>query len=53
MSQPAISLQIQNLERQLNVPIFYRDKRKASLTETGQLLKNIVTVFLVYVKKLV
>jgi DNA-binding transcriptional LysR family regulator len=40
VSQPAISLQIQNLERQLNVPIFYRDKRKASLTETGQLLKK-------------
>jgi DNA-binding transcriptional LysR family regulator len=38
ISQPAVSLQIQNLERQLNVPIFYRDKRKAQLTETGQLL---------------
>ena len=34
----AISLQIQNLERQLNTPLFYRDKRKARLTETGQLL---------------
>jgi DNA-binding transcriptional LysR family regulator len=40
VSQPAISLQIQNLEKQLNAPIFYRDKRKASLTETGQLLKK-------------
>ena len=38
VSQPAISLQIQNLERQLNTPLFYRDKRKARLTETGQLL---------------
>jgi len=38
ISQPAVSLQIQNLERQLNVPIFYRDKRRARLTETGQLL---------------
>ena len=38
ISQPAVSLQIQNLERQLNAPIFYRDKRKARLTETGQLL---------------
>jgi|TARA_B100001250_G_scaffold289887_1_gene251676 DNA-binding transcriptional LysR family regulator len=38
ISQPAVSLQIQNLERQLNTPIFYRDKRKARLTETGQLL---------------
>ena len=38
ISQPAVSLQIQNLEKQLNIPIFYRNKRKAQLTETGQLL---------------
>ena len=38
ISHPAVSLQIQNLERQLNTPLFYRDKRKARLTETGQLL---------------
>ena len=38
ISQPAVSLQIQNFERQLNTPLFYRDKRKARLTETGQLL---------------
>jgi|TARA_B110000444_G_scaffold116092_1_gene109347 DNA-binding transcriptional LysR family regulator len=38
ISQPAVSLQVQNLERQLNIPIFYRDKRKALLTEPGQLL---------------
>jgi DNA-binding transcriptional LysR family regulator len=38
ISQPAVSLQIQNLERQLNTPLFYREKRKARLTETGQLL---------------
>jgi len=38
ISQPAVSLQIQNLERQLNTPLFYRDRRKARLTETGQLL---------------
>jgi DNA-binding transcriptional LysR family regulator len=38
ISQPAVSLQIQNLERQLNTPLFYRDKRKARLTETGKLL---------------
>ena len=38
ISQPAVSLQIQNLEKQLNTPLFYRDKRKAKLTETGQLL---------------
>ena len=38
ISQPAVSIQVQNLERQLNTPLFYRDKRKARLTETGQLL---------------
>ncbi len=38
ISQPAVSLQIQNLERQLNTSLFYRDKRKAQLTETGHLL---------------
>ena len=38
ISQPAVSLQVQNLERQLNTPLFYRDKRKARLTETGHLL---------------
>jgi DNA-binding transcriptional LysR family regulator len=38
ISQPAVSLQVQNLEKQLNAPIFYRDKRKAQLTETGKLL---------------
>ena len=38
ISQPAVSLQIQNLERQLNKPLFYRDKRKARLTEAGFLL---------------
>jgi DNA-binding transcriptional LysR family regulator len=40
ISQPAVSLQIPNLEKQLNAPIFYRDKRKAYLTETGELLKK-------------
>ena len=38
ISQPAVSLQVQNLERQLNKPLFYRNKRKARLTETGLLL---------------
>ena len=38
ISQPAVSLQVQNLERQLNMPLFYRNRRKARLTETGQLL---------------
>ena len=38
VSQPAISLQIQNLEKQLNTPIFERSAKKASLTEGGNLL---------------
>ncbi len=40
VSQPAISLQVQNLEKQLNVPIFDRGGRKAQLTEAGYLLLN-------------
>ena len=38
VSQPAISLQIQNLEKQLNVPLFERSNKKANLTEAGSLL---------------
>lgn len=38
VSQPAISLQIQNLERQLDVPLFDRAGRRAQLTEAGYLL---------------
>jgi DNA-binding transcriptional LysR family regulator len=38
VSQPAISLQVQNLEKQLNVPLFDRGGRKAQLTEAGNLL---------------
>ncbi len=40
VSQPAISLQVQNLERQLNVPLFDRGGRRAKLTEAGYLLLN-------------
>lgn len=38
VSQPAVSLQVQNLERQLDVPLFDRGGRRAQLTEAGQLL---------------
>ncbi len=38
VTQPAVSLQIQNLEKQLEVAIFDRGGRKAQLTEAGQLL---------------
>lgn len=40
VSQPAVSLQVQNLERQLNVPLFDRGGRRAQLTEAGYLLLN-------------
>ncbi len=38
VSQPAVSLQVQHLERQLDVPLFDRGGRRAQLTEAGQLL---------------
>ena len=38
ISQPAVSLQVQNLEKQINVPIFDRGKRKLQLTESGNVL---------------
>jgi len=38
VSQPAVSLQVQNLERQLDVPLFDRGGRRAQLTEAGHML---------------
>ena len=38
ISQPAVSLQVQNLEKQLSVPIFDRGNRKAVFTEEGKVL---------------
>ena len=38
VSQPAVSLQIQNLEKQLNIPIFERSSKRAILTDAGSLL---------------
>lgn len=38
VSQPAVSLQVQNLEKQLDVPLFDRGGRRAKLTEAGHLL---------------
>nr|QCI07138.1 Transcription regulator of Rubisco operon [Hypnea pannosa] len=38
VSQPAISLQIQNLEKQLGIPLFERTNKQARLTEAGNLL---------------
>ncbi len=38
ISQPAVSLQIQNLEKKLNVALYNRNKKKIELTEAGELL---------------
>ncbi len=38
VTQPAVSLQIQNLEKQLEVCLFDRGGRKAQLTEAGEVL---------------
>ncbi len=38
VTQPAVSLQIQNLEKQLEVALFDRGGRKAQLTQAGKLL---------------
>ncbi|TGG81310.1 MAG: LysR family transcriptional regulator [Aphanocapsa feldmannii 277cV] len=38
VTQPAVSLQIQNLEKQLDVSLFDRGGRKAQLTEAGHVL---------------
>ncbi|MEM8638566.1 MAG: LysR family transcriptional regulator [Cyanobacteria bacterium P01_G01_bin.54] len=38
VSQPAVSLQVQNLERQMSVPLFDRGGRRAQMTEAGHLL---------------
>lgn len=40
ISQPAVSFQIQNLERSLNTALFYRHTRKAQLTDAGKLLSE-------------
>ncbi len=38
VSQPAVSLQVQHLERQLEVPLFDRGGRRAQITEAGRLM---------------
>jgi DNA-binding transcriptional LysR family regulator len=38
LSQPAVSLQIRNLEKQLKVELFKRSGRRVTLTEAGKLL---------------
>ena len=42
ISQPAVSLQVQNLERQLNTPLFYRDKRKATINRKWSIINKVL-----------
>lgn len=37
ITQPPLSLQIQNLEKGLGIPLFYRNNRKVELTDAGKL----------------
>lgn len=40
LSQPTISLQVQKLERELNLSLFERDTQQTCFTETGELILN-------------
>lgn len=40
ISQPSLSKQMQNLEKEIGQPLFTRGSRKITLTETGMLLKK-------------
>lgn len=40
ITQPSLSKQMQNLEREVGRPLFDRGSRKITLTETGRLLKK-------------
>lgn len=40
ISQPSLSKQMQNLEKEVGKPLFVRSNRRITLTETGMLLKK-------------
>ncbi len=40
ITQPPLSLQIQNLEKELGIPLFYRNNRQVEITEAGKLLAD-------------
>ena len=38
ISQPSVSIQIQNLEHEYGAPLFYRTNRRVTLTDPGNIL---------------
>ena len=40
ITQPSLSRQMQNLEKEIGRPLFIRGSRKVTLTETGMLLRK-------------
>ena len=46
LSQPAISKSIKELERELSVTLFHREKGRMQLTETGKYLLGEITPLL-------
>nr|QWK41849.1 lysR transcriptional regulator [Protohalopteris sp.] len=47
LSQPAVTLQVQNLEKKLDFPIFDRSKKQICFTRTGELVLDYATRILV------
>ena len=52
LSQPAVSLQIGNLEKQLGVALFYRNGRSIQLSEAGKVLLPLAQEALRHVKRI-
>jgi DNA-binding transcriptional LysR family regulator len=53
ITQPPLSLQIQNLEKELGIPLFYRNNRHVELTESGKLFSDEVRKLLDHLQRAV